>query len=109
MVERHGRRRNGVNRQHFLEQYLNIPVRNKKLLLRRRAMRQLIGKMPIKYRNVTEEIYLSECVRCQSCQATVPMGIEVVTVRNEEKSRTVIRHCWYCRAHGADYATRALG
>jgi hypothetical protein len=26
MVERHGRRRNGVNRQHFLEQYLNISV-----------------------------------------------------------------------------------
>jgi hypothetical protein len=26
MVERYGRRRNGVNRQHFLEQYLNIPV-----------------------------------------------------------------------------------
>jgi hypothetical protein len=72
-------------------------------------MRQLIGKIPFKYRNTTEEIYLSEYVRCQNCQATVPMGIEVVTVRKEEKSRKVIKHCWYCRAHGADYATRALG
>ena len=72
-------------------------------------MRQLLGKIPIKYRNVIEEVYLSECVRCQNCQATVPMGIEVVTVRKEEKSKKVIKHCWYCRAHGADYATRALG
>ena len=72
-------------------------------------MRQLIGKIPIKYRNVIEEIYLSECVRCQSCQITVPMGIEVVTVRKEEKSKKVIKHAWYCRAHGADYAARALG
>jgi heterodisulfide reductase subunit C len=72
-------------------------------------MRQLIGKIPIKYRNVTEEIYLSECVRCQNCQATVPIGIEVVTVRKEGMSKKVIRHGWYCRAHGADYATKALG
>ena len=70
-------------------------------------MRQLIGKMSIKSRNVTEEIYLSEYVRCQDCQITVPIGIEVVTVRNEGKSKKVIKHCWYCRAHGADYATKA--
>jgi Fe-S-cluster-containing hydrogenase component 2 len=71
-------------------------------------MRQLLGKIPISYRNVTEEIYLSECVRCQSCQVTVPMGIEVVTVRKEGKSKKVIKHgC--SRAHGTDYATRALG
>ena len=72
-------------------------------------MRQLIGKIPIKYRNVTEEIYFSEHVRCQNCQTTTPIGIEVVTVRIEGKSKKVIKHCWYCRAHGADYATRALG
>jgi hypothetical protein len=72
-------------------------------------MRQLIGKIPIKYRNVTEEIYLSESVRCQHCQATVPVGIEVVAIRKDGKSKKVIKHSWYCRAHGANYATRALG
>jgi heterodisulfide reductase subunit C len=71
-------------------------------------MRQLLGKIPIKYRNVTEEVYLCECVRCQSCQAMVPMGIEVVTVRKEGASKKLIKHGWYCRAHGVDYATRAL-
>jgi len=70
-------------------------------------MRQLIGKIPIKYLNVTEEIYFSELVRCQHCQTTVPMGIEVVTVRKQGKSKKVIKHGWYCRAHGADFATRA--
>ena len=72
-------------------------------------MRQLIGKIPIKYRNVTEEIYFSEYVRCQNCQVTVPVGIEVVTVRKEGQSKKILKHCWYCRAHGADYAIRAAG
>jgi hypothetical protein len=72
-------------------------------------MRQLLGKISTNYRNVTEEIYLSECVRCQNRQVAVPMGIEVVTVRKEGKSKTVIKHGWYCRAHGTDYAARALG
>ncbi len=72
-------------------------------------MRQLLGKVPIKYRNVTEEIYLSEFVRCQNCQATVPTGIEVVTVRKEGNSKTIIKHGWFCRGHGAEFATRALG
>jgi hypothetical protein len=72
-------------------------------------MRQLLGKIAIKNRNVTEEIYLCEHVCCQNCQATVPMGIEVVTVRKEGQLKKVISHGRYCRAHGADYATRALG
>lgn len=72
-------------------------------------MRQLLGKIPIKYRNVTEDVYLSEFIRCQSCQATVPTGIEVVTVRNDGKSKTIIKHSRFCRAHGAEYATKALG
>ena len=71
-------------------------------------MRQLLGKIPIKNRNVTEEIYLSEHVCCQSCQTTAPMGIEVITVRHEGKSKKLISHKRYCRAHGADYATRAV-
>jgi hypothetical protein len=72
-------------------------------------MRQLIGKIPLTYRNVIEEIYLSENVRCQNCQVTAPMGIEVVTFRKEGLSKKVIKHGWFCRAHGADYATRAQG
>ena len=72
-------------------------------------MRQLVGRTPIKYHNVIEEIYFSENVRCQTCQTTVPTGIEVVTFRKEGNSKQLIRHCWYCRAHGADFATRALG
>ncbi len=72
-------------------------------------MRQLIGKIAIKHRNVTEEVYFSEHVRCQNCQTTVPVGIEVITVTKEGTSKKVIKHGWYCRAHGADYASRALG
>ena len=52
-------------------------------------MRQLLGKIP-KSRGITEEVYLAETVRCQDCQATVPMGIEVVRVRKEGKSKKVI-------------------
>jgi Rieske Fe-S protein len=70
-------------------------------------MRQLIGKIPIKYRNVIEEIYLAEYVRCQDCQVVVPMGIEVVTVRKDGKAKKIVKHGWYCRAHGSEYATRA--
>lgn len=71
-------------------------------------MRQLLGKISIKNSDVAQ-VYLSENVRCQNCQTTVPMGIEVVTVRIEGKFKKVIKHGWYCRAHGADYSTRALG
>ena len=70
-------------------------------------MRQRIGSISFKHRNVTEEIYLSENVRCQHCQTTAPMGVEVVTVRKEGASKKVIKHGWYCRAHGADFVTRA--
>jgi hypothetical protein len=72
-------------------------------------MRQLLGKSRFTSRNVTEEVYLSEHVYCQTCQITVPMGIEVVTVRNEGSFKKVVRHARYCRAHGAEYAAKALG
>src|SRR5690242_17610213 len=44
-------------------------------------MRELIGKIPDKDPNITEVVYLSEIVRCLECEQTVPMGIEVVTVK----------------------------
>jgi hypothetical protein len=72
-------------------------------------MRQLIGRLPGKGRNVFEEVYLSEQVRCLDCQKMVPMGIEVVTIRKEGKSKKVLKRGYYCRAHGADYVSRAQG
>jgi len=70
-------------------------------------MRELIGKIPTKDPNVTEVVYLSEIVRCLECQTTVPMGIEVVTVKKDGESKKVLRHVCYCRAHGLDYETTA--
>jgi hypothetical protein len=71
------------------------------------AMHQLIGKIPIKHRGVIEEVYLAEHVQCGECQRTVPVGIEVITVRLEGKSKKVLKHAWYCRAHGLEYQARA--
>jgi hypothetical protein len=71
-------------------------------------MRQLLGKTRFKSRNVTEEVYLCEHVYCQTCQITAPMGIEVVTVRNEGNSTKVVEHARYCRAHGAEYAAKTM-
>ena len=70
-------------------------------------MRELIGRIPTKDPGVTEDVYLSELVRCRECERTVPVGIEVVTVRKDRKSRDVLHHVYYCRAHGLDYETRA--
>jgi hypothetical protein len=72
-------------------------------------MRQLIGKVPTKDRNVVEEVYLSEQVRCRDCLKTVPLGIEVVTVEKQEKSKKILRRTFFCRAHGSDYVSRAEG
>jgi hypothetical protein len=69
-------------------------------------MRELMGKIPTKDPNISEEVYLSEIVRCCECQRTVPMGIEVLTVKKGEECKEVLRHEYYCRAHGIDYETR---
>lgn len=70
-------------------------------------MRDRIGKLPTKEANVTEEVYLSETVRCRECEKTVPIGIEVVTVKREGEFKKVLDHRYYCRAHGLDYEMRA--
>ena len=70
-------------------------------------MRELIGKISTKDPNITEVVYLAEMVRCLECEQTVPMGIEVVTVKKSEESKQVVRHVCYCRGHGFDYETRA--
>lgn len=66
-------------------------------------MRELIGKIPTKDPTVTQEVYLSELVRCRECQMTAPMGIEVITVKRDGASKRVLSHGYYCRAHGHDY------
>ena len=55
-------------------------------------MRELMGKIPTKDPDINEEVYLSEMVRCSECQMTVPVGIEVVTIKKDGKSKKLIRH-----------------
>ena len=71
-------------------------------------MRELVGKIPTKDPDVVQEVYLSETIYCRDCNTTVavPVGIEVVTVKKAGKSKKVLRHEYYCRAHGLDYETR---
>ena len=74
-------------------------------------MRELIGKIATRDPKVTQNIYRSETVRCQKCLRTVPVGIEVVTVKIEGLSQKVLLHEYYCRAdafdsHGLDFETR---
>ena len=70
-------------------------------------MRDLIGKIRTKDSNVTTRVYLSEIVRCCECQKTVPLGIEVVTLKKEGESKKVLEHRWYCRDHGLEYEEKA--
>jgi hypothetical protein len=51
-------------------------------------MRELIGKIPTKNSSITEVVYLSEMVRCLECQQTMPMGIEIVTVKKNRRNQT---------------------
>ena len=68
-------------------------------------MRQLLGKIRAKEPNVVQEIYLSELIRCSECQRTVPIGIEVITIKKDGEAKKVLKHGYYCRAHGYDYET----
>ena len=79
--------------------------------VRRRPVRELLGKIPTKDPDVIQEIYLSETVYCRECttMAAVPVGIEVVTVKTGKTSKKVLRHEYYCRAHGFVYEIRVQG
>jgi hypothetical protein len=70
-------------------------------------MRDLIGKISTKEHDVTKKVYFSDLIRCRCCQQTVPVGIEVVTLRSVGDSKEVLKHEYYCRAHGFDYEMRA--
>ena len=50
-------------------------------------MRQLLGKIRAKEPNVVQEIYLSELIRCSECQRTVPIGIEVITIKKDGEAK----------------------
>ena len=56
-------------------------------------MRELVGKIPTKDPNITEVVYLSEIVRCLECHQTVPVGIEVVTVKRSGEARRLSGVC----------------
>jgi hypothetical protein len=64
-------------------------------------MRELIGKIPTKDPNVTEVVYLAEMIRCLDCEQTVPVGIEVVTVKKKRKiqegcaARVLLPRTWF--------------
>jgi hypothetical protein len=66
-------------------------------------VRQLLGKFRTKDPGVTQRVFLAEIVRCSECQRTVPMGIEVVTAKQEENGEKILHHAWYCREHGLSY------
>ena len=70
-------------------------------------MRELIGKIPNKNPNITEVVYRAEIVQCLTCQQTVPVGIEVVTVERNDEAKKVIRRVCYCRGHGLGFETKA--
>jgi hypothetical protein len=75
-------------------------------------MRELIGKISTNDADVIQNVYYSENVRCQTCHKTVPIGIEVVTVRTDKEPKKVLKHEYYCRAHafdvhGVEFETRA--
>lgn len=65
-------------------------------------MRELMGKIPNKDPNITQNVYLSETVQCQECKKTVPVGIEVIMIKKFGDSKKVIKHEYYCRAHAYD-------
>ena len=74
-------------------------------------MRELIGKLRTEIPNVIQDVYRAETIRCQKCDKTAPVGIEVVTIKKEGGSRKVLKHEYYCRthafdAHCVDYETR---
>src|SRR3974390_448234 len=80
---------------------------NTQAKITRRSVRELIGKIRTKDPNVTTRIYLSEIVRCCECQKTVPLGIEVITLKREGESKKVLEHRCYCRDHGLEYEEKA--
>jgi hypothetical protein len=74
-------------------------------------MRELMGKIQTKDPHITQNIYLSETVRCQECKKTVPVGIEVIMIKKVGEAKKVVKHEYYCRAHaydshGVDYESK---
>jgi hypothetical protein len=66
-------------------------------------MRELIGTKRTSDPSVTTSVYRSDLVYCCECKKTVPVGIEVITTRKGQSSRTVLKRQSYCRVHGIEY------
>jgi len=66
-------------------------------------MRELIGTRLTGESGVTKSVYRSDLVYCRECRKTVPVGIEVITTRQDQDSKTVLKHEYYCRVHGMEY------
>lgn len=66
-------------------------------------MRELIGTKRTNDPAVSTSVYRSDLIYCRDCKKTVPVGIEVITSRQERDSKTVLRHEYYCRVHGMEY------
>jgi len=68
-------------------------------------MRELIGTRNGGEPGVTTSVYRSELIYCRECRKTVPIGIEVITTRQDKTAETVIKHLYLCRLHGMDFET----
>ena len=68
-------------------------------------MRELIGTRNGGELGITTTVYRSELIYCRECRKTVPIGIEVITTRQEKNAQTVLRHQYLCRLHGMEFET----
>jgi len=66
-------------------------------------MRELIATKRTGEPGVTKSVYRSDLIYCRDCRKTVPVGIEVITARQDRGVKTVLKHEYYCRVHGMEY------
>ena len=68
-------------------------------------MRELLGKIS-KAPGVIQKVFRTELVYCSECQRTVPIGIEVITLKIDGEAKKMLKCNRYCRTHGIDYVTK---
>jgi len=66
-------------------------------------MRELIGTRRTAEPGVSKSVYRSDLIYCRECKKTVPVGIEVITTKQDHGKKTVLQHEYYCRVHGMAY------
>ena len=70
-------------------------------------MRELISTKMTSEPGVIKSVYRSELVYCTECKKTVPIGIEVVTIRKDADTQKVLKRQFLCRVHGVEYESMA--